>query len=102
LRFWTQQGGFTVTAGRDMGAHARWVEVAPSRAASALVLYPKAMMAEWESRRPSVVFTVDDIQSTCARLAAKDVTFARELASLPWGRFASFLDTEGNEFGLRE
>ena len=39
---------------------ARWLEVAPPGAASALVLYPKAMMPDWETRRPSVVFEVED------------------------------------------
>jgi lactoylglutathione lyase len=43
---------------------------------------------------------LDDVEATCERLAADGVTFHKELASLPWGRFASFRDTEGNEFGM--
>ena len=27
--------------------------------------------------------------------------FAKELAQMPWGKFASFLDADGNEFGIR-
>jgi predicted enzyme related to lactoylglutathione lyase len=101
LRFWTGKVGFELRAERPMG-HARWLEVAPPGAASALVLYPKAMMPDWETRRPSVVFEVEDIEETCSRLAAAGVSFAKPLGDMPWGRFASFLDPEGNEFGLRE
>jgi predicted enzyme related to lactoylglutathione lyase len=82
--------------------HARRLEVAPPGAASALVLYPKAMMPDWETRRPSVVFEVEDVEETCSRLAAAGVAFTTPPGEMPWGRFASFLDPEGNEFGLRE
>ena len=72
LRFWTEQVGFELRAERSVG-NARWLEVAPTGAASALVLYPKAMMPDWETRRPSVVFEVEDIEATCSRLAANGV-----------------------------
>jgi lactoylglutathione lyase len=101
LRFWTEQVGFELRAERAMGG-ARWLEVTPPGAASALVLYPKAMMPDWEARRPSVVFDVDDIEGTCSRLAANGVSFEKPLTEMRWGKFASFVDTEGNEFGLRE
>ncbi|WP_147260094.1 VOC family protein [Pseudonocardia hierapolitana] len=101
LRFWTGKVGFELRAEWPMG-DARWLEVAPPGAASALVLHPKAMMPDWETRRPGVVFEVEDIEVTCSRLAAEGVSFAKPLTEMPWGRFASFLDTEGNEFGLRE
>jgi lactoylglutathione lyase len=101
LRFWTEQVGFVLREQRPMGPNAMWLEVAPPGADTALMLYPKTIMADWESRRPSVVFMTDDIEETCARLATNGVQFAKELAQMPWGKFASFLDTEGNEFGLR-
>jgi lactoylglutathione lyase len=101
LRFWTEKVGFELRAERPMGG-ARWLEVAPPGAESALVLYPKAMMPDWQTRRAGVVFEVQDIEATCARLAAAGVEFAKPLTAMAWGRFASFVDTEGNEFGLRE
>jgi lactoylglutathione lyase len=101
LRFWTEKVGFELRAERPMG-DARWLEVAPPGAASALVLYPKAMMPDWETRRAGVVFEVEDIEATCSRLTANGVPFAVPLTEMAWGRFASFVDTEGNEFGLRE
>jgi predicted enzyme related to lactoylglutathione lyase len=99
LRFWTEKVGFELRTERSMG-DARWLEVAPPGAASALVLYPKAMMRE--PLQPGIVFEVDDIEGTCARLTEAGVPFAKPLREMPWGRFASFLDPEGTEFGLRE
>lgn len=79
----------------------RWFEVGPAGAASALVLYPKALMDDWESRKPSVVFVVDDIEAACERLTCNGVRLSQNLVAMAWGKFAAFVDTEGNEFGLR-
>jgi predicted enzyme related to lactoylglutathione lyase len=49
-----------------------------------------------------VVFEVEDIEATCSRLAEGGVSFAKPFTEMRWGKFASFVDTEGNEFGLRE
>lgn len=100
LRFWTDQVGFTLTHEQAMG-ESRWLEVAPSGADSGLVIYPKAFMPHQEALKPSVVFGVDDIDATCERLVANGVKLEKEPEEFPWGKFASFLDTEGNEFGLR-
>jgi len=101
LRFWTEQVGFELRSDRPMNESTRWLEVAPPGADSALVLYPKALMDDWKARKPSVVFVVDDIEETCDRLARKGVTFSQGLVDMAWGKFAAFVDTEGNEFGLR-
>jgi predicted enzyme related to lactoylglutathione lyase len=37
----------------------------------------------------------------CHALKDKGVIFAKELSQMPWGKFASFLDPDGNEFGIR-
>ena len=101
LRFWTDQVGFEVKSQRPMTESITWFETGPSGAASALVLYPKAIMDDWPERKPSVVFVTDDIDATCGRLADNGVTFSQPLVEMAWGKFAAFVDTEGNEFGLR-
>jgi len=101
LRFWTEQVGFELKSERRMTESTRWLEVAPPGADSALVLYPKALMDDWEARKPSVVFVVDDIEETFRRLVGNGVTFSQDLVDMAWGKFAAFVDTEGNEFGLR-
>jgi predicted enzyme related to lactoylglutathione lyase len=52
-------------------------------------------------KRGRVVFDTDDIENTCERLASNGVTFSQALVDMAWGKFAAFVDTEGNEFGLR-
>jgi lactoylglutathione lyase len=101
LWFWTKQVGFELRAEHPIGPDARWLEVAPRGAQSAIVLYPKAMMPDWQSRKPSIVFATEDIEATCAQLAANGVVFAKPLVQMQWSKFASFLDTDGNEFGIR-
>ena len=68
---------------------------------SSLVLYPKALMEDWHERKPSVVFVTDNVRRTCDRLTTNGVTISQPVVEMAWGDFAAFLDTEGNEFGLR-
>ena len=101
LRFWTEQVGFELKGERPMTDEIRWLEVGPRSGDSSLVLYPKALSDDWEQRKPSVVFITDDLDGTCDRLAANGVAFSQPVVEMAWGKFAAFLDTEGNEFGLR-
>jgi predicted enzyme related to lactoylglutathione lyase len=101
LRFWTEQIGFEERRKVPMGNGLFWLEVAPKGAQSGLVLYPKKLMTNWAELKPSVVFQCDDIDAVCAALRKNGVVFAKELAQMPWGQFASFLDLDGNEFGIR-
>jgi predicted enzyme related to lactoylglutathione lyase len=101
LRFWLQQVGFELKADRPMTDTIRWYEVGPSGGDTALVVYPKTLMADWHERKPSVVFVMDDVERTCADLAANEVTISQPVVEMAWGKFAAFLDPEGNEFALR-
>jgi predicted enzyme related to lactoylglutathione lyase len=47
------------------------------------------------------VFQCDDIDKVYSDLQKNGVVIAKELAQMPWGKFASFLDLDGNEFGIR-
>ena len=84
-----------------MGSGLFWLEVAPRGAASGLVLYPKQMMTNWSEYKPSIVFLCDDIDRVYSDLQKNQVVIAKELKEMPWGKFASFLDLDGNEFGIR-
>jgi predicted enzyme related to lactoylglutathione lyase len=101
LRFWTDQVGFELKTERPMTESVRWLEVGPTGADSSLVLYPKALMDDWDAHEPSVVFVVDDIDETYRQLVGNGVTFSQDLVDMAWGKFAAFVDPEGNEFGLR-
>ena len=64
LEFWTEQVGFRVHRSLSMGPNAAWIEVGPDGAQSCLVLYPRAMMSDAAERKPSIVFTCENIEQT--------------------------------------
>ncbi|MDE0297140.1 MAG: VOC family protein [Candidatus Poribacteria bacterium] len=101
-RFWEAQVGFEIRRDLSMGAEARWVEMAPPGADSCIVIFPKSMMDDWHERKPSLVFECGDIEETHKSMSARGVEFSQEPKEMPWGKFAIFLDPEGNWYGLRE
>jgi lactoylglutathione lyase len=100
--FWTNCVGFEVRVEKEMGPKAKWIELGPKGADSCLVIYPKSMMADWAERKPSIVFESENLTETFEEMRSRGVNFQQEPQDMPWGRFATFLDAEGNWFGLRE
>lgn len=100
-RFWTERVGFEVRAKRSLGTIGHWIELAPSNAGSCLVLYPKALVPDWDQRKPSIVFECDDVHATVAAMKARGVLISQEPTVMKWGPFAAFRDSEGFEHGLR-
>jgi len=86
LAFYRDQVGFEVRRDVPLGTLGRWIELAPPGAESALVLYPKAMMPDWDKRAPSLVVTCDDTVATCAELVRRGVTLLKEPQKMAWGR----------------
>jgi lactoylglutathione lyase len=101
LQFWTEKIGFELRKNIEMGNGMTWMEVAAKGADSCLVLYPKKLMTNFAELKPSIVFLCEDIEKFCASLKANGVVFNKDLAELGWGKFASFQDEDGNEFGLK-
>jgi len=99
--FWTEPVGFEESRRDPMGEGLYWLDVATREAQSGLVLYPKKFMPSWAELKPSLVFPRDGIDTTYSALKQKDGKFAKDLAEVPWGKFASFLDADRTEFGLR-
>jgi lactoylglutathione lyase len=100
-KFWVEKIGFEVRQKIDMGNGASWFEVAPRGAESCLVVYPKTLMTNWEELKPSVVFICENFDTVCKELKQKGVVFGIEPQEMPWGKFATFKDEDGNEFGLK-
>jgi lactoylglutathione lyase len=100
LEFYTTKLGFEVRRQLPMGPNTSWLEVSPPDAQSCLVLYPKAMMPDWEQTKISVVFHCPDVETTCRKLEAEGVRITMRPKPMPWGKFATFADLDGNEFGL--
>jgi lactoylglutathione lyase len=100
-KFWTDQVGFVVTAKNDMGNGSFWLEVAPKGAQTKIVLYPKALMKDWEKMNPSIVFECDDVDTTYRHLKERGVNAGKEPNQMQWGKFSSFKDADGNEFLIK-
>ena len=47
------------------------------------------------------MFECDDIQATYESLKDKGVEFEEEPKTMSWGAYATFRDTDGNEFLLK-
>jgi lactoylglutathione lyase len=102
LEFWTERVGFSVHRSLSMGPNAAWIEVGPVGAQSCLVLYPRAMMSDAAERKPSIVFTCENIEQTYQEMTARGIVFTQPPQSMGWGMFAIFNDLDGNWYGLRQ
>ena len=100
IDFYTKKLGFELRRSLPMGPSAKWVEVSPKGAETALVLYPRAMMANWRELKPSIVFYSRDVDADCRRLESQGVRISMKPTAMEWGTFAKFLDPDGNELGL--
>lgn len=99
--FWTEKAGFEVRAEHPMGPNAFWLEVAPQKSESRLVIYPKSMMQGSENLKASIVFECDDVIDTYKNMRANGVEFKEEPQEMQWGTFAQFSDEDGNEFIIK-
>ena len=98
--FYRDKLGFEIRRSIVMGPNVKWIEVAPPGAETCLVLYPKAIMTNWLELKPSVVFHCSDVDEVCKRMEAAGVRIKSHPKQLGFGTFATFLDLDGNEFGM--
>ena len=91
IDFYVGKLGFEKRRDEPMGPDARWVEVAPAGAETAVVPFT-----------PGLVFACDDIKATFDELRGRGVEFTEEPSEQAWGRWAQFKDPDGNEHGLIE
>ncbi len=84
------------------GSDLRWVTVAPPGEKTEMVL--ARGFAGWAADKvggfTGTVLGVDDAEATALDLTAKGVEFTTPPTPMPWGLWAQFKDSEGNEFGL--
>jgi predicted enzyme related to lactoylglutathione lyase len=112
LDFYTSKLGFGKRRDDPMGPDARWIEVIPPGAQSAVLLYKptpempgastyeKAM--EYIGTFSPILFACSDVQKTYEELKAKGVNFTTPAEQQPWGWWAVFEDQDGNSFGLTQ
>src|SRR5437762_414234 len=99
--FWKNKIGFEILTRRELGNGLYWLELAPRGAQSRLVLYPRSLMPDWTERKPSIVFECDDVERTYAELKDRGVEVGEAPQEMKWGKFGTFKDLDGNEFGFK-
>jgi lactoylglutathione lyase len=100
LEFYTKALGFEVRANMPMGPAGNWLALAPPGAQTWLVVFPRTMMPEWQTLKPSIIFSCADVEAEAKELMAKGVQFTTPPTKMAWGTFAKFVDVDGNEFVL--
>jgi predicted enzyme related to lactoylglutathione lyase len=113
LNFYVQKLGFDKRRDEPMGPDGpRWIEVAPPRGQTALVLYkPTEGMSGAISYEVALsqigtfttfILNVDDMQATYQLLRDKGVEFVELPTEQLWGWWATIKDPDGNIIGLHD
>jgi lactoylglutathione lyase len=102
IDFYVNKLGFEKRNDVPMGEGMRWIEVAPPGAQTAIVL-AKGYGPDQDriGKFTGYIFATDDIQTTYETLKSRGVHFTESPRVEPWGKWAQFVDQDGNEFGLK-
>ena len=92
--------GFELVDDTQMGSDMRWVQVAPPGSSVSITLVTWFPTMPAGSTKGTVVET-DDLDGDVAALAGRGVTFDGEIQEMPWGRFVTFDDPDGNGIVLQ-
>jgi predicted enzyme related to lactoylglutathione lyase len=99
LEFYRDGLGFEVCTDNAFGDQ-RWIEVAPSGAATrlSLMLPGSVPYAAQVAAGPGYAFSSPDVERTHAALVAAGVTITSEPTVEPWGSWFGFRDPDDNAF----
>ncbi len=111
IDFYAGKLGFEKRDDTEWGAGFRWVEVAPPRSQTSLVLVRPSLGLMGPDRASSaeeriggvtgIIFETDDIEATFHELSERGVHFTNPPTPRSWGGCAAqFIDGDGNAFLL--
>lgn len=101
LAFYTDKLGFKVRLDAPFGEGARWIEVAPPGAQTAIVLERAGADEPRLGRFTGIIWSTADIHATYAELQGRGVQFTEVPTMQPWGMWqAQFDDQDGNGYVL--
>lgn len=100
LRFYTQSLGFTIATDQPFGEKQRWIELKIPGAETKVVLFTPDGHEDRIGGFQPLTFQAGDVAKTHAELVARGVEFLSPPKAEPWGTFATFKDSEGNQFVL--
>jgi catechol 2,3-dioxygenase-like lactoylglutathione lyase family enzyme len=93
--FYVDVLGFELVADVQMGPGMRWVQVAPPGATTSVTLVTWFPSMPAGSTKGTVLET-DDLEGDVADLQGRGVVIDGEVQDMPWGRFVTFDDPDGN------
>lgn len=100
LAFYTEKLGFEVATDQPFDDTQRWIELRIGRAETRVVLFTPQGHEDRVGGFFGGSFACDDVERTYAEYAARGVEFRGPPEKQPWGTFAIFTDSEGNQFVL--
>ena len=92
--------GFEVISDVQMGPEMRWVQVAPPGSTTSITLVTWFPTMPAGSAKGTVLET-DDLEGDIADLKGRGFPIDGEIQELPWGRFVTFDDPDGNGIVLQ-
>lgn len=100
LRFYTEKLGLKIATDQPMGDGQRWIELRIGGAETGVVLFTPKGHEDRVGTFFNGSFACDDVQKSYDALTARGVEFTGPPQKQPWGTFAMFKDSEGNQFVL--
>jgi catechol 2,3-dioxygenase-like lactoylglutathione lyase family enzyme len=98
--FYVDSLGFELIEDAQMGPDMRWVQVAPPGSATSITLVTWFPTMPAGSTKGTVMET-DDLDGDVAALRRKGVRIDGDIQEMPWGRFVTFDDPDGNGIVLQ-
>lgn len=100
LAFYSGKLGFTIATDQPFGEKQRWIELRIPGAETRLVLFTPDGHEDRIGGFQPITFQTSDIDATYQELSARGVEFLAPPTKQHWGSFATFKDSEGNQFVL--
>jgi len=100
MKFYTERLGFKLLTDQKFNDGSRWIELEVGNAETKIVLFTLPGQEDRIGKFMNITFTCDDVDSTYKELIAKGVVFKVPPTNAPWGTYAQFIDSEGNQFVL--
>ena len=100
LDFYTEKLGFTIITDQPFDEKQRWIELRIPKAETRVVLFTPEGQEDRIGSFSPLVFACANVEETYAELKARGVAFDGPPEKQPWGTFAKFRDSEGNQFVL--
>jgi catechol 2,3-dioxygenase-like lactoylglutathione lyase family enzyme len=98
--FYVDVLGFELVSDTVMGPDQRWVQVRPKGGQTSVTLVTWFAAMPPGSVKGTVVET-DDLEGDVAALRSRGVDIPEEVQDVPWGRFVTFDDPDGNGIVLQ-